>query len=169
MGGKNIIKMDDLKQCFENMGFTNVKTYIQSGNVIFNSHQENKDLLTPMIETKLSERFAYNSKIALFTQQEMETILEEAPENFGKETSVYKYDVVFLKHSLIPENVIQKVKIRKDVDFVAFGKYALYFSRIIEKVSQSYLSKIILLPEYKAMTIRNWNTTQKLFFILKEM
>ena len=169
VGGKNIIKMNDLRQCFESMGFRNVKTYIQSGNVIFSSNQTDQASLCFFIENQLSEHFSYTSKVALFSQQEMKTIMDEAPENFSNSQAEYKSDVIFLRPPLTPDKVISKVKIRKDIDFVAVGKHALYFWRLSEKASQSYLSKIILLPEYKEMTIRNWNTTQQLFLLLKEI
>ena len=63
VGGKNIIKMVDLKSCFETMGFSDVITYIQSGNIIFKTPEENKYVLTQQIEKGLSEQFNYQSKI----------------------------------------------------------------------------------------------------------
>ena len=57
VGGNNIIKMVDLKLAFEEMEFSNVKTYIQSGNVIFSSDRKNKVELTDEIEKKLLEKF----------------------------------------------------------------------------------------------------------------
>lgn len=57
VGGNNIIKMTDLKSCFENMGFDDVLTYIQSGNVLFKSDEKNKTRLTNRIEMVLSEHF----------------------------------------------------------------------------------------------------------------
>jgi len=53
VGGNNIIKMTDLKSCFENMGFTSVSTYIQSGNVIFKSDEKDNTRLTNKIEQVL--------------------------------------------------------------------------------------------------------------------
>ena len=56
VGGKNIIKMEQLKQVFVNMGFSDVKTYIQSGNVIFRTSENDKLKITDNIEYKPSER-----------------------------------------------------------------------------------------------------------------
>ncbi len=63
VGGNNIIKMADLKACFERMGFSNVSTYIQSGNVIFESTKKDAARLEKKIETSLSEAFRYDSRV----------------------------------------------------------------------------------------------------------
>jgi uncharacterized protein (DUF1697 family) len=55
VGGKNIIKMADLRACFEGMGFATISTYIQSGNVLFRSAEKDKARLTKKIEAGLSE------------------------------------------------------------------------------------------------------------------
>ena len=59
VGGKNIIKMADLKASFEEMGFSSVVTYIQSGNVLFQSEEKDKALLTTKVEKGLSKRFQF--------------------------------------------------------------------------------------------------------------
>ena len=55
-----------------------------------------------------------------------------------------------------------KISLREGVDRAAAGNGVLYFSKLIEKATQSRLSKIISLPEYRLMTVRNWNTTRKI-------
>ncbi len=56
VGGKNLIKMPDLRACFEENGFLSVVTYIQSGNVIFESEESSAPRLTQRIETMLGAR-----------------------------------------------------------------------------------------------------------------
>src|SRR5690606_20883705 len=97
VGGNNIIKMADLKTCFENMNFKDVVTYIQSGNVLFSTDEKDQDKLTAKIEKALSERFNYGSRIVLITSNQLKKIVEEAPAGFGEEASLYRYDVLFLK------------------------------------------------------------------------
>ena len=65
VGGSNIIKMAALKTCFEGMGFTNVATYIQSGNVLFASAEKNTGKLTRKIEKALSKQFSYKSLVVM--------------------------------------------------------------------------------------------------------
>ena len=96
VGGNNIIKMTDLKTCFEEMGFTNVVTYIQSGNVLFDNQGNNQIQLTEQIEKALSGRFDYNSRVFLIFQQDLIQIVNNAPEDFGLSPDEYRYDVIFL-------------------------------------------------------------------------
>lgn len=162
VGGNNIIKMADLKLCFENMGFTNVVTYIQSGNVLFDSNENDDQKLTLQIENVLSERFNYNSKIVLLAQTDLNRIVNAAPNGFGVNPDEYRYDVIFLKPPVTSEEALSKIKTKEGVDFVTAGTGVLYFSRLSSKSSQSQMTKMIGTAIYKEMTIRNWNTTTKL-------
>lgn len=162
VGGNNIIKMSDLKTCFEGMGFNDVITYIQSGNVLFNTGETDQAALILKIEQSLSEAFDYRSRIVLITQAQLKKIVASAPAGFGTDPDQYRYDVLFLKQPLTADKAIQSISLREGVDEAYKGKGVLYFSRLISKAGQSYLNKLITLPVYKEMTIRNWNTTTKL-------
>jgi uncharacterized protein (DUF1697 family) len=169
VGGKNTIKMADLKACFEEMGFSDVTTYIQSGNVVFASAEKDNAKLTDKIEKALSKRFNYTSRLVLVPHPEMKKIVAGAPKGFGDEPDKYRYDVIFLKEPLTPAKAMEQVSVREGVDQAYEGKYVLYFSRLISRASQSYLTKIIGLPMYQNMTIRNWNTTTKLLELFSRM
>jgi uncharacterized protein (DUF1697 family) len=67
VGGKNVIKMDFLKKVFEKMGFYDVKTYIQSGNVLFKDIEVEKDKLTKKIEEALFKNTNYEIMILILT------------------------------------------------------------------------------------------------------
>jgi uncharacterized protein (DUF1697 family) len=168
VGGNNIIKMADLKACFENMGFTDVLTYIQSGNVLFKSDEPDKIKLTLEIEKVLSESFGYKSVVVLTTHDQLEAVIKKAPKGYGNKPEEYRYDVLFLKDNLDAMEVIKDLKLREGVDSVYPGHEVVYFSRLISRAGQSYLTKIITLPVYKYMTIRNWNTTSNLYELMNK-
>lgn len=167
VGGNNIIKMVDLKASFEAMGFANVRTYIQSGNVLLESAEKREDSLTARIEKDLSKRFNFQVRVVVISQKELAAVVKSAPEGFGEDDEKFRYDVIFLKEPLTPEDAMQSVKVREGVDAAHAGKQALYFSRLISRASQSYLTKIIGMPVYQNMTIRNWNTTTKLLALME--
>ena len=167
VGGKNIIKMVDLKASFEEMGFSNVVTYIQSGNVLVQSEDKDKAALTTKIEKGLSKRFNFLAKVVVIYQKELTAIIRSAPEGFGKDEKKFRYDVIFLKEPLTPKEAMESVKVREGVDTAHAGKQALYFSRLISRASQCYLTKIIGMPVYQNMTIRNWNTSTKLLALME--
>ena len=166
VGGGNIIKMTDLKECFENIGFADVATYIQSGNVLFQSEERDATKLVSKIELALSVRFAYEPRIVVLTHKQLMHIVEHAPHGFGKEPEKYRYDVIFLKKPLTETEAMKSVSVKQGVDTAHKGKGVLYFSRLISKATQSHLARIITLPVYQNMTIRNWNTTKKLLALM---
>ena len=94
-------------------------------------------------------------------------MLFRSPRGFGKEPDTYRYDVIFLKEALTSKEAMKSVKVKEGVDSAHAGKDALYFSRLIAKASSSHLTKIIGLPIYQNMTIRNWNTTTKLLAMME--
>jgi uncharacterized protein (DUF1697 family) len=168
VGGKNIIKMTDLKACFEEMNLADVATYIQSGNVLFRSNEKDKRKLAAQIEQKLSERFSYSSLAVVVPHRELQKIVKSAPRGFGSEPGKYRYDVVFLKEPLTPAEVMKQVSLKEGVDRAHAGKLAFYFSRLTSRAVQSRLNRIASLPIYRYMTIRNWNTTTKLLALMDQ-
>jgi uncharacterized protein (DUF1697 family) len=166
VGGNNIIKMVDLKACFESLACSDVATYIQSGNVVFEAKSASKAALVKKIEAALSKAFSYESRVVLFSDRELARVVDEAPPGFGKEPKKYRYDVLFVKEPLTAKEAVKQVPLNPAVDQVQAGKHALYYRRSISKATQSRLSKIVTTPVYKHLTIRNWNTTTKLLAMM---
>jgi uncharacterized protein (DUF1697 family) len=164
VGGNNIIKMADLRSSFEALGFTDVATYIQSGNVVFTASKPN---LTKTIEAALSKAFGYDSKIVLVSAEDLQRVVAQAPKDFGKQPAVYRYDVLFVKEPLTTKEALEQVTTKPGVDAACAGDLALYFRRLIAKATQSHLPKLVQRPCYKSLTIRNWNTTMKLYEMAK--
>ena len=167
VGGKNLIKMTELKACFEALGFKNVSTYIQSGNVIFSAEKSARTRLTSQVEEALSKTFNYKSRIVVRSYKEMKNIVAHAPKGFGSDPATYRYDVIFLKEPLTAAKAMKSVTTKEGVDQAFAGKGVLYFSRLISKATQSHLTRIISMPVYQSMTIRNWNTTTKLLKMME--
>lgn len=169
VGGKNRIKMADLTVCFMKMGFDQVTTYIQSGNVLFLSEENDKDKLTSLIEKTLSDTFDYQSKIVLLSDLQLEEVIETAPPSFGKDTDTYKFDVLFIKPPLTSQQAIDRIQLKEGVDQVAEGKHVVYMSRPKAQASQSSLIKLSANPVYQQITVRNWNTTTKLWELAQKI
>lgn len=166
VGGSNVIKMADLRASFEGLGFTEVATYIQSGNVVFTSKRTSQARLTEMIEQALSDAFRYQSRVVVMSAGELERVVAQAPTGFGTDTGRYRYDVLFVRDPLTTREALEQVTTKPGVDAAHAGDHALYFRRLISRAAQSHLSKLIQRPSYKNITIRNWNTTAKLLEIV---
>ncbi|MGN6547291.1 MAG: DUF1697 domain-containing protein [Aureliella sp.] len=168
VGGKNIIKMADLKACLEELRLDAVSTYIQSGNVIFQSDEPDKLELERTIESTLSKAFNSSSAVVVLSHRELRQVVKRAPEGFGEEPDQYRYDVAFLKEPLTAKEILNQLSLKEGVDQAHAGKRALYFSRLTSRATESRLSRLASLPIYPQMTARNWNTTSKLLALLDE-
>jgi uncharacterized protein (DUF1697 family) len=161
VGGKNLIRMADLQACFECLGLDAVTTYIQSGNVLFSSGEPGA-ALAPRIEAAVASTFGCPASVFLRTRKQMQAIVGRAPDGFGTDPSRYRYDVIFLKPPVTAAAAMKSVLTKPEVDQAHAGSGVLYFSRLISRASQSQLSRLVSLPIYQSMTIRNWNTTTAL-------
>jgi uncharacterized protein (DUF1697 family) len=166
VGGNNIIKMADLKAFFEELGYKNVTTYIQSGNIVFESTEDNISELSKKLEYELSEKYNYKSTVLVVNYKTLKNVIENAPENFGVTKEEYKYDIIFIKEPYKSLDIIENIPLRDGVDSAIAGDSIIYISRTIKNIGQSYLKKIASKPIYKYLTIRNWNTSSKLYSIM---
>ena len=168
VGGKNLIRMPALKAAFEEDGFEDVATYIQSGNVLFAGPGTRTTELTGRIETLLAEAFDYVPTVVVRNRTEMRAIVDRTPKAFGTEPAKYRYDVVFLKEPLTAKVAMKSLQLKPGVDEAHTGTGVLYLSRLDARATQSRLNKIASSPIYPSVTIRNWNTTTKLLSLMDE-
>ncbi len=164
VGGKNKISMSELKKALENAGFVNVSTYINSGNIFLESDISNSKALETLIEKLLLDNFVLDSsiiKVLAINTNTIKKIISNAPKDFGKHNDRFNYDVIFLINASSDE-LISSLNPHPEVDKVWEGNGVVYFRRLKEKASKSRLTRIIGLPIYKSITIRNWNTVTKL-------
>jgi uncharacterized protein (DUF1697 family) len=161
VGGRNRIAMTDLRDAFTECGFTEVSTYIQSGNVLFRPDRP-AGSLEREIETALERRFGVPLVVVVRSHRQLRSIVERAPDGFGAEPDRYHSDVVFLRSPLTARQAMRVVQLRDGVDSAWSGRGVIYFARLSERRTQSKMSSIVGTPEYQSMTIRSWSTTTKL-------
>lgn len=165
VGGNNIIKMVDLKVAFENAGYTGVITFIQSGNVIFNSGIQDKAKIMEHLETVLSKAFAYSSKVVIRSHKEMRSIISGVPNTWVKENDLRCY-ITYVREPVTVEEVASQVEVRDDIDSVHTGPGVLYMSTKLEGITKSKFSKFIGKKSYKDVTIRNFKTSRMILEIM---
>lgn len=167
VGGRNIVRMADLRAAFAGAGYGSVSTYIQSGNVLFESDGPRASL-EGRIETMLESAFGLSVVVVVRSHRQFRNVVSRAPDTFGAEPDVYHSDVIFLKAPLTSGQALRAVDLRDGVDQVWPGAGVLYFSRLSQRLSQSRMSRIASTPHYQSMTIRNWNTATRLLSLLDE-
>lgn len=170
VGGKNIISMSELRKCLEEQGFSEVSTYIASGNVILKSDKSATEIKT-QIEKSLPEKFKIDDeiiRILVLTYEQIKSIVENKPKGFGEQPEEYHSDVIFLM-GIDSSQAITAFTPREGIDKIWEGNGVIYSQRLSSHRTKSRLNRIMESPLYKSMTIRNWNTTVKLFEILREV
>jgi uncharacterized protein (DUF1697 family) len=165
VGGRNAVPMADLRAALTDAGYTSVATYIQSGNVVFESTAPRR-ALEAEVEDALEERFGIPIVVVVRSHAEFRTIVEQAPDGFGTEPRTYHSDVLFLKSPLTSARAMRVVELRDGVDRAWPARGVVYFQRLSARRTQSRLSRIVGTPQYKSMTIRSWATTTKLLELL---
>ena len=167
MGGKNKVPMAALKRFFEEKEFSNVSTYIASGNVIFDSEKTAGEI-QDLLESALPRYFKLDDKrirVLVLSRNQMRSVVDNKPAGFGEQPQKYHSDAIFLM-GVDAERAMRLFDPREGVDRVWAGKGVIYSQRLSAQRTKSRLNKIMAAPEYKSMTIRNWATTTKLLELM---
>ena len=168
VGGKNKVPMAPLRELLEELGHANVSTYIASGNVILSSRRAPGGI-KPQIESALPERFRLDSEliaVRVMTHAELRAVVDHKPQGFGEQPGTYHSDAIFLI-GIDAATAMEVFDPHPQVDRVWPGDGVIYSQRLSAERTKSRLNRIMGTPEYRTMTIRNWNTTVKLLEILK--
>lgn len=169
VGGKNKVPMAELRAALERAGFTDVATYIASGNVIASSELSAVQV-GEAVEELLPRAFALDSdlvRVHVLTRAQLARVIDERPPGFGDSPDTYHSDAIFLI-GIEPTEALEAFSPRDGVDAVWTGPGVIYSQRLSADRTKSRLNKIMSSPLYRSMTIRNWRTTTKLMAMLDD-
>ena len=168
VGGKNKVSMSKLKEQLLSIGFEEVSSYINSGNLFFSS-LENHEICSSKIRDLLETNYDFSIPFSLITKEEY---LEEKVRlpDWWKEDLARK-DVLFFSYNFDKSNIldfIDKSIFHNEVVYV--GKHAVFWGKYDESeyLKTTYHKKLIKQDFYKKITIRNSNTFEKIAKILEE-
>lgn len=160
VGGKNKISMTQLKVTLELLGCENVRTYMNSGNVLLTDERGPEELQT-VIETALLEAYDLVTKVLAIPKPSLDQIASALPSEWRNDDTM-RCEVMFLWEVASPKSVIEQIAIKPGIDHVKYVDGALLWSVARQQASKSALSKLIGTDIYKKMTIRNCNTVRRL-------
>lgn len=168
VSGHNMIKMEALKNMLENMGFTGVETYIQSGNVFVTSDEENGSAVGFKIKQEIYKVFGHDVPVIVVTKNDLELCFTNNPFLKEKEVDIKKLYVAFISKEL-SSSAINELKISqfKPDEVVIDGKrifvkYAVGAGKT--RLDQKYIEKKLNVTA----TMRNYNTVSKLLEMYQE-
>jgi uncharacterized protein (DUF1697 family) len=169
VGGSRKIVMAELREIMKRNGFEHVQTYIQSGNIIFESSERDVSVLVSRLEDLIKKEFGHAVPVVLLSQKELETVVDEVPSGWMQDPA-WKYNYLFLQSSHTASEVIQAVgKLKPDIEKLTPGKRVVYQELLFTRFGQTTSGKLTSMPVYKIMTIRNHNTVTKLVEMIRQI
>lgn len=168
VGGKNSVPMVRLRAVLEELGFSDVASYIASGNVVLDS-EWSADETGALIEEALPREFALDDggvRVLALSQGKLQAIVDNRPEGFGSQPDRYHCDAIFLM-GIGTAEAMAVFDPRQGVDAVWPGEGVIYSQRLSAERTKSRLSKVMGTTAYKSMTIRNWHTTTTVLEMLR--
>lgn len=154
------VPMTELKECLSDLGLSEIKTYLQTGNVTFRS-DKSAHALKEIIERKLRSRFKYTAFVLLYSADILKDVVEQYP--FNSSESQHRYAIFCENESVIDELISYHAELDSSIENIAKGTNVVYWIVPQGSTLKTTFSKIISKPKYKSSTTnRNLNTLEKM-------
>lgn len=164
ISGKNKVPMAELKRCFEELDFSEVKTYLNSGNVAFSSDEDNIEVLTSQAEMIINRQFGLDIPVFVISKEKLEDILQNAPEWWGDENKEIYDNLIFIMPPATfsevwgeigePKEELEKIKEYRETVFWSFSRKDYQKTNWWSKTASANISS--------KLTIRTANTVRKI-------
>lgn len=167
VSGQKKILMSDLKQLYEGLDFEKVKTFIQSGNVVFESKANTT--LAKKIEQKIKQKYEFDVPVVIRTLDEMEVIISHNPFLKTKGIELDKLHVTYLSETPTAENIkkIKEINFEPDAFHITGKDIYIHcpngYGRT--KLTNTFFEKKLSV----SATTRNWKTSNELLKMMKEV
>jgi uncharacterized protein (DUF1697 family) len=165
VGGKSLVRMADVKDCVEKLGYDDVSTFIASGNVLFATSERNAAKLESTLEQALDRRFGLPIAVVVRSRADLRYTVEAIPSSWIGNDRL-RVNVAFLRRTLDGRRLARELQPREGVDELVATKSALIWATRRDALTRSGMQKLIGGAAYKDMTVRNLNTTLKLHELL---
>ena len=164
ISGKNKIPMAELKKEFERLGFIEVKTHMNTGNVVFSSGEEDIENITEQIGTTIKKQFGFDIPVFVISREKLEDILHNAPDWWGNDNKEIYDNLIFImpptRFSDVyaeigePKKELEKIESYKEVIFWSFSRKDYQKTNWWSKTASANISA--------KLTIRTANTVRKI-------
>ena len=166
VGGNNKVVMSELREQVAGAGYTNVRTYINSGNLLFEAEASREDV-AQRVEDLLASRYDFPIRVALLTAQDYLEELHNLPDWWHGE--VARRDALFFTRGLDRAHVRERIEAMELGDeAVYFGKDAVFWVKFDEKqfLKTAYHKRLLREDFYRQVTIRSGSTVEKIASML---
>ena len=168
VGGQNPVPMAALRAELEAMGYREVDTYIQSGNVVLSADQS-AEAVSQAIEARLATRFPTHGdpiRVLALPAAALDRLIADRPSGFGDQKDTYHSDAIFLL-GLSMDEALSAFSPREGVDSLWPGEGVIYHQRLSAMRTRTRLNRMMASPLYRSTTVRSWSTVLKLQQLLR--
>lgn len=165
-GGNRKVAMADLREVLEGMGLKNVRTYINSGNAVFESATEPD---AAKMRALLEGTFGFDIPLLVLSSKNLQRIVAAVPEDWENDYVERKSDVVFLFPEVDSPEILKEIGYRPEFETLLYVPGAILSNVDRKKQSRSSLLRSIGTPLYKNLTIRSATTARKLAEMVREV
>ena len=170
VGGNNKVVMSELREQVAAVGFGHVRTYINSGNLLFEAEdQASREDVAQTVEDILARHYDFPIRLALLTAQDYLAQLEELPDWWHGE--VARRDALFYTRGLDRSHVRERIEAMELGDeAVHFGEHAVFWGKFDEKsfLKTAYHKRLLREDFYRQVTIRSGSTVEKIAAMLSQ-
>ena len=166
VGGNNKVVMSELREQVEAAGFGHVRTYINSGNLLFEAEAPREDV-AQAVEDILARHYDFPIRLALLTGQDYLAQLDELPDWWHGE--VARRDALFYTRGLDRDLVRERIEAMELGDeAVHFGEHAVFWGKFDENtfLKTAYHKRLLREDFYRQVTIRSGSTVEKIASML---
>ena len=168
ISGKNKISMTELKKEFKQLGYKEIITYLNSGNIIFNSNITNKDTIKNNIQLMIKSKFSLDIPIFIITSQELEELLNNNPNWWGKNDKETYDNIIFIIPPTTYNDVISVIGSPNEHEKIKEYNNNIFWSYSLKNYRKTnWWSKTASTSISKNITIRTANTMKKILEICK--
>jgi uncharacterized protein (DUF1697 family) len=161
VGGKGIVSMAAIKEALVALGLTDVRTYINSGNVIFSTGATDLPRLTNRIEKGLEQHTGMAIKVLVMDHKALKKMVGAIPRDWVDDKTMRTY-VLLLWQELDGRGILERLPVKAGIDELKYTPGAVIWRVDRVNVSRSHMNRIVGTPMYRQITIRSANTMRKL-------
>lgn len=161
VGGNAKVDMKTLRDTFESLGFNDVSTYINSGNIIFETALDNERTICHEIEAAVEATFGFQVPVIVRSKENISHLCSHAPADWMNNKD-QKTDVMFLWDEADKSDILDRIGYNPKIEIMKHTDRAVLWHIDRKYVTRSRVLRMIGTPLYKQITIRNINTLRKL-------
>ncbi len=166
ISGKNKIVMSELKKEFDNLGYQEITTYLNSGNVIFETDLEDKNAIKNHIQLMIKDKFNFDIPTYVMTLQELQELLNHSPEWWGKDDKEIYDNIIFIIPPTTYNEVFNTIGFPNEYEKIQEYKNNIFWSFDLKNYRKSnWWSKTANTDISDKITIRTANTMRKILEI----